>query len=108
MNVSKLLKFVLDFFKPAIDAKIGELKTNRDANIATIEATLGTGSTNVEQAIVAFVAAHLGHGPVSFLVQMVEAPLLGELAAAVAAGEATLPELYDRAVAFLEKEEAYL
>ena len=106
--MNKFLKFVLDFFKPAIEAKINELKTNRDANVVAIEAAAGNGATNAESAVVGYLAAHLAHGPFAMVVQLVEAPLLAELAAAVSAGSATVPELYDKAVAFLEKEEAYL
>ena len=108
MNISKILKFVLDFFKPAVDEKVGELKTNRDANIALIEAAAGSGVTTAESAVVGFVGKHLGNGPIGMVVQVIEAPLMAELAAAAGAGVNTIPELYVKAVAFLEKEEQYL
>ena len=104
----KILKFILDFFKPVVVQHVNELKTNRDANIATVEALVGSGEHTAEGAIVAFVAKRFNSGPLTFVVSNTEPLLMAELASLVQQGQSIVPALYDAAVAFLEKEEAYL
>ena len=106
--MNKYLKYFLDFFKPAVDAELAQLKANRDANIAAIEASVGSGVNTVEGAVTAFLAKSASHGALAIVVPFFEGPLLGYIAQLVQQGANTVPALYDEALAFLEKEESYL
>jgi hypothetical protein len=106
--LNKWLQFVLDFFKPAIDGGIAELKANRDVNIASIEKTIGATETTATEAVVSFIQAHIVGKGLAFITSFVVPELTSLLGGLVANGNAKVPELYDAAVAFLEKEDAYL
>lgn len=102
-------KFLLNILKPPVTALVSALTVNRDANIAKIEALAGTGTANLENVVVTFLADQAKqHAELGFLLPLVEPELLAELQSAVAAGVNTVPALYDRAVAWLKAEELAL
>ncbi len=77
-------------------------------NVLRLEAAVSSGTNIVEGAATAFLAKSASAGPLAIVVPFFEGPLLGYVAGLVQKGTNTVPALYDEAVAFLEKEEAYL
>lgn len=103
------LKFILGFLVTPIKNLVEELKTNRDANIAAIEATVGNGAQTAESAVTGFLATQAKKNPIlGAIIPIAEPELLAAVAELVQKGNATVPELYDAGVAWLTHEEAVL
>lgn len=104
-----ILKLILDVFKAPAVAEVTALQTNRDANIATIEALVGAGSGSAVAAVESFIAGAVKKNAALGLVYGFIAPQLTQfLAQTAASGVSDVPGLYDKVVAFLVKEEQYL
>jgi alcohol dehydrogenase class IV len=103
------LKFLLNFLVAPLKNLVAELQANRDANIAAIEATVGTGSQTAEAAVAGFLTSTAKKEPIlAFVVPLAEPELLATVAALVAKGDSSIPALYDAGVAFLTHEESVL
>lgn len=103
------LKFLLAFLIPPVKNLVAELKANRDANIAAIEAAAGSGTQTAEAAVTGFLANEAKKNPVlGALIPIAEPELLAAIAILVEKGNATIPELYDAGVAWLTHEETVL
>ena len=104
------LKFALHFVKgPLENDVINPLVANRVANIAEIEAIVGAGSASAESAVEAFVVGEARKFPsVAWAVPFVQPRLHDFVVGLVGSGEATVPAFYDKAVAFLQKEDSYI
>lgn len=103
------LKFILGFLVAPLKNLVDELKTNRDANIAAIESTVGQGAQTAEAAVTGFLATEAKKNAVlGALIPIAEPELLAAVAQLVQQGNATVPALYDAGVAWLAHEEAVL
>lgn len=103
------LKFLLGLLVAPLKNLVGELQANRDANIAAIEATVGTGSQTAEAAVAGFLTAEAKKVPIlGIVVPLAEPELLAAVAVLVQKGETSVPALYDAGVAFLVHEESVL
>lgn len=104
-----MFKWLLDLLKPPVASLVSQLKTNRDANIATIESKIGEGGATVESAVTGFLTNEAKqNAELGIIVPLVEPALLTALNAAIAEGNTTVPALYDKGVAWLEHEESVL
>lgn len=103
------LKFLLAFLITPVKNLVAELQANRDANIASIEATVGTGTQTVEAAVAGFLTSVAKRNPtLGYIMPLAEPELVGLLAGLVQQGNATVPQLYDAGVAWLVHEESVL
>jgi hypothetical protein len=106
--VNFFVKILLDkIVKPEIDSLKADLQTNRDAHIAQLEADVAAGGTTAAAAVESFIVGKAKANPTVSLVESAFAPEInGFLAGLVANGSASVPELYDKVVAFVIKEDS--
>lgn len=103
------LKFLLGFLIAPVKNLVAELKAQRDANIAAIEATVGTGTQTAEAAVTGFLTSEAKKVPIlAAIMPFAEPELLAVVAGLVQNGTNTIPALYDAGVKFLEHEETVL
>lgn len=99
-------KWLLDtFVKPTVDKEVATLKTERDANIAILEADAAAGGATGSTAVVAFLESKVkSSNPLVSELEALGTPLAETgIAAALTGVEGGIPEAYDAGVAFLEK-----
>lgn len=104
--LQKLLKAILDFFKPKIVQVVSDLQTNKTANLATIGAAGGQEGGAVVTFVFGYVSKELpGVAPVLDNFKPEADALVQGL---IASGVTDLSAIYDEVVNFLIKEEQYL
>ena len=103
------LKWLFGFLKTPVANLVAELKAQRDANIAAIESTVGGGTQTAEAAVTGCLTKEAQKSPMlGMLVGFAEPEILAALGGLVQEGNASVPALYDKGVAWLEHEEAVL
>lgn len=108
-SMSPFVKAILDAtVKPFADREIAALKANQAANVAAIEAEIGTGGNFVGATLSTLIAGIKANPFVTAAIDVLAPTLTAELTAALGAGAQDVPSLYAAGLAFLEKEDAYL